>query len=66
MTFAFPFSPCSRLPYILSSLTILEAAAQYLLVEDGLRQFFREYFLLDLEDLEVRPWYGELEHEKPG
>ena len=38
-----------------SSLSILEAVTQYLLVEDGQCQFFRETFLLDLE---VRLWCG--------
>ena len=34
-----------------------------LYVEDGLCQVFREDFLLDLE---VRPWCGDMEHDKPG
>ena len=32
-------------------------------VEDGLRQNIREHFLLDLE---VRPWCGDIKHDKPG
>jgi hypothetical protein len=31
---------------------------------DAVRQVFREDFLLDL-DLEVRPWCGDIEHDKP-
>jgi hypothetical protein len=36
---------------------------QYLLFEDRLRQSFGEDFLLDLE---VPPWCGDMEHDKPG
>ena len=46
----------------LSSLSNLEVAREYLLVEDGPLQVF----IQDLIDLEVRPWYGDIERDKHG
>ncbi len=44
-----PVETGAAMPSFTSSLSVLEAVTQYLFVEDGLRQAFREDFLLDLE-----------------
>ena len=52
-----PFETGAAMPSFTSSLSVLEAVTQYVLVEDGLRQAFGEDFLLDLE---VCPWCADL------